>query len=49
MGLGPDGIVVATADGTIILTEIQPAGKKRMYVSDYVRGATLQPGERLGE
>lgn len=32
------GIKVATNDGAILLTEIQPAGKKRMKASDYIAG-----------
>ncbi|MCU7556671.1 methionyl-tRNA formyltransferase [Macrococcus capreoli] len=32
------GIKVATNDGAVLLTEIQPAGKKRMKASDYVAG-----------
>jgi methionyl-tRNA formyltransferase len=43
-----EGIVVATGDGTISLQEIQPAGKKRMPVSDYVRGTTIHKGDRFG-
>lgn len=35
---GKDGIKVATINGAILLTEIQPAGKKRMKASDYVAG-----------
>lgn len=33
-----DGIGVGTKDGEIILTEIQPEGKKRVKVSDYLNG-----------
>ncbi|WP_414046644.1 methionyl-tRNA formyltransferase [Macrococcus equi] len=32
------GIKVATNDGAVLLTEIQPAGKKRMKASDYIAG-----------
>ncbi|WP_414052710.1 methionyl-tRNA formyltransferase [Macrococcus animalis] len=32
------GIKVATNDGAVMLTEIQPAGKKRMKASDYIAG-----------
>jgi methionyl-tRNA formyltransferase len=44
-----DGIVVATGAGCLILTEVQPAGKKRMHVSEFVRGRQMEPGERLGD
>ena len=33
-----DGIGVQTSDGEIILTSIQPEGKKRMNSSDYLNG-----------
>jgi methionyl-tRNA formyltransferase len=44
----PKGIVVATGEGAISLIEIQPAGKKRMSVSDYVRGSAIHNGDRFG-
>jgi methionyl-tRNA formyltransferase len=43
------GIVVATGSGSLILKEVQPAGKKRMPVSEFVRGRPMEIGERLGE
>lgn len=33
-----DGIGVSTLDGELVLTEIKPAGKKRMLVKDYLNG-----------
>lgn len=33
-----DGIGVATSDGEIILTQIKPFGKKKMFVKDYLNG-----------
>lgn len=33
-----DGIGISTSDGEIILTEIKPAGKKKMLVRDYLNG-----------
>lgn len=33
-----DGIGISTLDGEIILTEIKPAGKKKMLVRDYLNG-----------
>jgi methionyl-tRNA formyltransferase len=38
------GIVVRTGDGVISLKVIQPAGKKAMPASEYVRGRHVQPG-----
>jgi methionyl-tRNA formyltransferase len=47
-----DGVVVATGNKTAIkITDIQPAGKKRMTGEQYVNGtgASLQVGAQLGE
>lgn len=33
-----EGLLVATLDGAVLLTEIQPAGKKRMAAGDYAAG-----------
>ena len=33
-----DGIGISTCDGEIILEEIQPFGKKKMLVSNYLNG-----------
>lgn len=44
-----DAIIVQCGTGTLALTEIQPAGKRRMMVSDYLRGVKLAPGTRFGE
>ncbi|OMF99434.1 methionyl-tRNA formyltransferase [Paenibacillus sp. FSL R7-0337] len=42
------GVEVKTGDGTLILTTVQPAGKKAMSAADFSRGATLAPGTVLG-
>ncbi|MEN6374868.1 MAG: methionyl-tRNA formyltransferase [Smithella sp.] len=42
------GLLVAAADGHVILKEIQLAGKKRMPVSDFLRGYHLDPDTVLG-
>ncbi|MFC7442380.1 methionyl-tRNA formyltransferase [Laceyella putida] len=47
--LDEQGIVVATGEGSLILKEVQPAGKKRMPVSEFVRGRQMEAGERLGD
>lgn len=47
-----DGLLVATGNGTsILITELQPSGKKKMKAKDYLRGAGsyIQPGMKLGE
>ncbi|SDF40233.1 methionyl-tRNA formyltransferase [Sporolituus thermophilus] len=43
-----DGIVVATGQGLIQLTEVQPESKKRMQACEYARGYSLCAGDILG-
>ena len=43
-----DGPVVATGDGAVLLTEVQPAGKARMSGADFGNGYRPQ-GKRLGQ
>jgi len=38
---GAKGIEVATGDGTLIITELQEAGKRRMTAAEYLRGHKL--------
>lgn len=43
------GIGVTCGEGsTLLLTEVQGEGGKRMSAADYLRGHPLKPGERLG-
>lgn len=42
------GIEVQTGDGTIWLTEIQPAGKRAMPVSEFSKGSAIPEGAVLG-
>ncbi|MDM5198818.1 methionyl-tRNA formyltransferase [Fictibacillus enclensis] len=45
-----EGFVVNTGNSTgILITDLQPAGKKRMAATQFLQGAKLQPGIRLGE
>ena len=43
-----DNLLIATGDGAIRIYELQLEGKKRMYVSDFLRGNKIKIGERLG-
>lgn len=44
------GLQVATGNKTsIIITDLQLSGKKRMLASDYLKGASISKGLRLGE
>lgn len=43
-----DDLIVACGDETLLrLHEVQPEGKRRMSVRDFLNGARVQPGERL--
>jgi methionyl-tRNA formyltransferase len=42
-----DDLVVAAGGGALALREVQPAGKTRLPVADWVRGRGIAPGERL--
>lgn len=44
----PEGIVVETGAGLLLLTEVQPENRRRMPATDWFRGIRLQPGDRLG-
>ena len=43
-----EGIWVATADQPIILTQVQPSGKKMMTAPEYANGRRLTPGMLFG-
>lgn len=42
------GIAVATGDGAVLLTEVQPAGKARMPAAAFVAGGGVAVGDVLG-
>ncbi len=44
----PQGPVVGTQEGAVILTELQPEGRARMSGTDFFHGYRPQPEERLG-
>lgn len=39
-----DAVYIQTGEGSLILREVQPEGKKRMDIGAYLRGYPLQPG-----
>ncbi|MCY4285664.1 MAG: methionyl-tRNA formyltransferase [Thiotrichales bacterium] len=41
-------LIVAAGQGVVRITEIQPAGARRMAAAEFVRGRWLAPGTRLG-
>lgn len=43
-----EGILVACADGAVLIREVQPTGKRRMGAGEWVRGRGIAVGERFG-
>lgn len=43
-----DALYVQTGDGILRLTEVQPEGKRRMAVKDFLLGYPVKAGERFG-
>ena len=43
-----DRLLIATGGGVLRIYELQIEGKKRMHVSDFLRGNKIKIGERLG-
>lgn len=43
---GPDGIEVACGEGSLVLLEVQPEGKRRMTAGEFLSGRKLEPGTR---
>jgi methionyl-tRNA formyltransferase len=41
LSAGPEGIEVATGDGSLFITELQKAGKRRMTAAEYIRGHNI--------
>ncbi len=48
LSVGADGIVVATGEGAVLLTDVQPENKKRMKADEFARGYRVTKGARLG-
>ena len=42
-----NGIIVRTADGYLKIDKLQPAGKRKMNVEDYLRGNVIAKGEKF--
>ncbi len=43
----PTGVTIACGTGRLRLLEIQPAGKRRMNIDEFLRGYPLQAGQKL--
>jgi len=44
-----NGLLIATGDGVLLVREIQPEGKKRMTVTAYLCGQTLETGQQFSK
>jgi methionyl-tRNA formyltransferase len=44
-----DEMVVSTGKGALSLMEVQAEGKQKMPIGDFLHGAVIQVGDRLGE
>jgi methionyl-tRNA formyltransferase len=42
-------LLVGTGDGALVITEVQPGGKKRMSAEAFINGYKPQSGERMGD
>jgi len=49
LALDKCGVVVACGEGSLQIRKLQLPGKKMLAAADFVRGAKLQPGEKLGQ
>jgi methionyl-tRNA formyltransferase len=47
--IADDGIYVAAGGGTVVITDIQAPGKRRMDAGQFVRGKRIPVGSRLGQ
>jgi methionyl-tRNA formyltransferase len=43
-----DRLVVAAGEGAVLIKTLQPAGKRMLWVSEFLRGYRVQPGDRFG-
>ena len=48
LAAGPQELVIACGEGALAVSELQRAGGRRLAVPEFLRGARLERGERLG-
>ena len=48
LAVGADGLTVATSAGTVMVSQVQPSGKKRMPAEAWLRGRGVAVGQRFG-
>lgn len=49
LSVGKGSLEVATGQGSLFLTSLQPAGKKQMQAGSFCCGYRIEPGDRLGD
>lgn len=49
MQAGPDALIVATGEGALAVTELQPAGRRRLSAREFLAGYKVQVGDRFGD
>jgi methionyl-tRNA formyltransferase len=47
LSAGPEGIVVAAGEGSLVLREVQLEGRKRLFSGDFLRGFSLAAGTKF--
>jgi methionyl-tRNA formyltransferase len=47
VSVADDGMIVACGGGAVCIQHVQPAGQKRMPVSEWLRGRGIAPGKRF--
>ena len=48
VAVAPEGVVVATGQGSLVIRELQLAGRRRMTARDFLAGHEVVVGERFG-
>lgn len=48
LAVGDDGVLVACAEGAVLVREVQPPGKRRMAAGEWVRGRGVSVDDRFG-
>ena len=44
---GPDTLVVATGEGAVAISDVQPAGRRKQTVREFLTGRKMQAGDRF--
>jgi methionyl-tRNA formyltransferase len=47
VAVDPGGLLVAARPGVVRITELQPEGRRRMAIRDFLNGQTVREGDRL--